>query len=144
TCDGGMVFPPNNPIRTWNISNRGIRMLFGATNLIFDDPNYRTNMCNHWRGGPSFSQAWQDALLDAGSGQQPSSTACGANADDAKSRLFNERFFNSAQVAHDWYWWRWVGSAPLLAPGLSFEIPKHLPFARVSPPQLHRVATVAA
>ncbi len=70
TCEGCMVFAPNNPIRTWDPPNRGMRMVFGATANIYDDPNYGKSFWNHWSSGSSFSQAWQDALLDAGSGQR--------------------------------------------------------------------------
>ena len=133
TCEGCMVFPPNNPIRTWNVPNRGIRMLFGATANIYDDPGYGSNYWKHWNSGDSFSQAWQDAILDAGSDQQPASTACGATASEASSRLFNERFFDSGAASQNWYWWRWVGNAPAAAAGLSLAVPHDLRFPRVAP-----------
>jgi Family of unknown function (DUF6345) len=140
TCEGCMVFPPNNPIRTWNVPNRGIRMLFGATANISDNPDYGTNYWKHWNSGDSFSQAWQDALLDAGSDQQPSSTACGGTADEASSRLFNERFFEAAAVSQNWYWWRWVGNAPAAAASLSLAltVPQVLRFPRVASPTARR------
>ncbi len=135
-----MVFAPNNPIRTWNVCNRGFRMLFGATDLIADNPDYGTNFWNHWKSGASFSQAWQDSLLDAGSGQKPSSTAVGATAAEAQDRLFNERFFTNASPSRDWYWWRWVGNPP--AAGVTKTsafppFPKEIRFARIAP----RIAT---
>jgi len=133
TCEGCMVFAPNNPIRTWDPPNRGMRMVFGATGNIYDDPNYGTNFWNHWRSGDSFSQAWQDALLDAGSSQQPSSTACGSSGDEASRRLFNERLFYWDTVKRDWYWWRWVGNAPAGLAGLSFEVPRQLRFPQLTP-----------
>jgi len=134
TCEGCMVFAPNDPIRTWNVPNRGMRMLFGATANIYDNANYGTNFWNHWRSGDSFSQAWQDAILDAGSSQQPSSVACGSTAADAKNRLFTERFFDSSAASRNWYWWRWVGNAPTLAaPELSLHLPRHLRFGHVAP-----------
>jgi hypothetical protein len=133
TCEGCMVFGPNNPIRTWHPPNRGLRMVFGATGDIFDNPDYGTRFWDHWRTGVSFSQAWQDALLDAGASQQPSSTACGSSAADASSRLFSERLFAWNSVQRDWYWWRWVGNAPKLSPGLSFVLPRELVFARITP-----------
>jgi hypothetical protein len=141
TCEGCMVFAPNNPIRTWNVPNRGMRMLFGATANIYDDPNYGTNFWNHWKTGESFSQAWQDCVLDAGSSQQPSSTACGTSADDAKNRLFNERFFDSGTASRNWYWWRWVGAAPAGTAGPAQKVPRKLRFARVvpRPPGRHRI-----
>ncbi len=95
-----MVFAPNNLIRTWNVCNRGFRMLLGATANIYDNPDYGT-IGNHWKSGASFSQAWQDSLLDAGSGQQPSSTAVGATAAEAQDRLFNERYFTNASPSRD-------------------------------------------
>jgi len=146
TCEGCMVFPPNDPIRTWNVPNRGIRMLFGATANILDNPDYGTNYWKHWNSGDSFSQAWQDALLDAGSDQQPSSTACGATADEASSRLFNERLFNAAAASQNWYWWRWVGNAPAAVAGISpkLTVPQVLHFARVASRTVTRQTVIAA
>ena len=145
TCEGCMVFAPNNPIRTWNVCNRGFRMLFGATGLIYDNPDYGTNFWNHWRGGDSFSQAWQDSLLDASSGQQPASTAVGSSAIDAQTRLFNERFFTNASAARDWYWWRWVGNAPAAAQAQAVQkFPARVKFARVAPRRVSRAGVLAA
>jgi hypothetical protein len=145
TCEGCMVFAPNNPIRTWNVCNRGFRMLFGATGLIYDNPDYGTNFWNHWTGGDSFSQAWQDSLLDASSGQQPASTAVGSSAIDAQTRLFNERFFTNASAARDWYWWRWVGNAPAAAQAQAVQkFPAKVKFARVAPRRVSRAGVLAA
>ena len=144
TCDGCMVFPPNNPIRTWNVCNRGFRMLFGATGLIYDDPNYGTNFWNHWVGGDSFSQAWQDSLLDVSSGHQPASTAVGSSAADAQTRLFNERFFTNATAPRDWYWWRWVGNAPAAARAqIVQKFPTNVKFTRVAPRLVTRAGVLA-
>ncbi len=41
--------------------------------------------------------------------QVVSSTACGATAEEAQNRLWNERLFNGGRVSDDWYWWRWSG-----------------------------------
>ena len=145
TCEGCMVFAPNNPIRTWNVCNRGFRMLFGATGLIYDDPNYGTNFWNHWNSGDSFSQAWQDSLLDVASSQQPASTAVGSSAADAQARLFNERFFTNATAARDWYWWRWVGNAPSAAQAQAVQrFPATVKFARIVPRRMSRTAVLAA
>ena len=145
TCEGCMVFAPNNPIRTWNVCNRGFRMLFGATGLINDNPNYGTNFWNHWNSGDSFSQAWQDSLLDVSSTQQPASTAVGSSAADAQGRLFNERFFTNATAARDWYWWRWVGNAPSAAQAQAVQrFPATVKFARIVPRRMSRIAVLAA
>nr|WP_294517803.1 DUF6345 domain-containing protein [uncultured Rhodopila sp.] len=145
TCDGCMVFAPNNPMRTWNVCNRGFRMLFGATGLINDDPNYGTNFWNHWNSGVSFSQAWQDSLLDANSNQQPASTAVGSSAADAQNRLFNERFFTNATASRDWYWWRWVGNAPAAANArIVSRMPAAIKFARVAPRAASRATVLAS
>ena len=144
TCEGCMVFPPNSPIRTWNVCNRGFRMLFGAAGLIYDSPDYGTNFWNHWRAGDSFSQAWQDALLDVSSAHQPASTAVGASAAQAQNRLFNERFFTAATTGRDWYWWRWVGGAPAAAAQFVQIFPKQLQFARVAPRLVTRAGVLAA
>ena len=145
TCDGCMVFAPNNPIRTWNVCNRGFRLLFGATGLIYDDPNYGTNFWNHWNSGDSFSQAWQDSLLDVSSDQQPASTAVGSSAADAQTRLFNERFFTNATAARNWYWWRWVGNAPAAARvQMVKKFPAKIKFARVAPRLVTRSGVLSA
>lgn len=144
TCEGCMVFAPNNPIRTWNVCNRGFRMLFGATGLIYDDPNYGTNFWNHWVAGDSFSQAWQDSLLDVSSGHQPASTAVGSSAADAQTRLFNERFFTNATAPRDWYWWRWVGNAPAAQAQIAQKFPTNVKFARVAPRLVTRAGVRAA
>ncbi len=145
TCEGCMVFAPNNPIRTWNVCNRGFRMLFGATGLIYDNPDYGANFWNHWNSGDSFSQAWQDSLLDVASSQQPASTAVGSSAADAQTRLFNERFFTNATAARDWYWWRWVGNAPAAAQAQSVQrFPATVKFARTLPRRVSRTVVLAA
>jgi hypothetical protein len=144
TCEGCMVFAPNNPIRTWNVCNRGMRMLFGATANIYDNPDYGNNFWRHWNGGDSFSQAWQDSLLDAGSDQQPSSMACGASASEAQGRLFNERYFTSVAANLAWYWWRWVGNAPAAPAAAPAKVPAQVKFARVVPRPLSRASVLAA
>jgi hypothetical protein len=145
TCDGCMVFAPNNPIRTWNVCNRGFSMVFGATGLIYDDPNYGSRFWSHWNSGISFSEAWQDCILDAGSSQQPATAAVGSSAADAQSRLFNERFFTSASANRAWYWWRWVGNAPAGVTAHKIaHMPKSRKFARVAPRAVTRESVLAA
>jgi hypothetical protein len=111
TCLSCRVLDGNSPIRTWGAVNRGFRMLFGFETTSVDDPNYGKNFWNHWRTGKSFSQAWLDASWDISHSQAPSVTACGATADEAKNRVFNERFFYPDQVRTDWWWWRWYYAA---------------------------------
>ena len=60
----------------------------------------------------SFSQAWQDASFRLTQNQVVSSTACGATAEEAQNRLWNERLFDGGRVSDDWYWWRWNGISP--------------------------------
>jgi len=54
TCEGCMVFAPNNPIRTWNPPNHGMRMVFGATGNIDDNPDYGTNFLEPTGRGGDF------------------------------------------------------------------------------------------
>ena len=44
---------------------------------------------------------------------RPASTACGATAEEAQDRLWNERLFDGALASDNWYWWRWAGPVPI-------------------------------
>jgi hypothetical protein len=149
TCEGCMVFPPNSPNRTWYPCSKGLRMLFGATANIYDNADYGKNYWNHWNSGDTFSQAWQDSLLDADSGQQPSSMAAGASGQEASDRLFNERLFYGGSVSQAWFWWRWVGNAPGAqaeekSKPAAFRLPRKLRFPSVGPRVADRRTVLAA
>lgn len=107
-------------------------MLFGFETTSVDDPNYGKFFWEEWRKGKSFSQAWLDASWRISHFQAPSATACGANADEAKNRVFNERFFYPDSVNRNWWWWRWY-SAAREARTPQRQVPASLLVARLQP-----------
>ena len=112
TCDSVRTTFGDNPWRTWNGAVRGCRMIFGFGSTSLDWWAYGQNFFSIWNTGVSFSQAWQDASFRLTQNQVVSSTACGATAEEAQNRLWNERLFNGGRVSDDWYWWRWNGISP--------------------------------
>jgi hypothetical protein len=115
TCDSVRVMLGDNPWRTWNGANTGCRMIFGYSSLSEDWGGYGREFFRRWNTGVSFSQAWQDTSVGHTFQQVVSSTACGATAEEAQDRLWNERFFNGGRVSDSWYWWRWTGVPPEVA-----------------------------
>ena len=103
----------HNPWRTWAACNKGARMIFGFDGLTYDEPGLGKDFFREWNTGKSLSQSWQDAALATLRDHRPSSTACGATAEEAQDRLFNERFFFGDAVSDDWYWWRFGGPEPI-------------------------------
>jgi hypothetical protein len=58
--------------------------------------------------------------------------ACGATAEEAQNRLYNERFFSRDRVSNAWYWWRWYNaSRETREPQLA--LPQHLMAGRLQP-----------
>lgn len=112
TCDSVRVTFGDDPWRTWHDANTGCRMVFGFASTSEDWWAYGQNFFRSWNTGVSFSQAWQDASLSHTHDQVVSSTACGATAEEAQHRLWNERLFDGGRVRDDWYWWRWTGISP--------------------------------
>ena len=112
-CDNLQMHFGQSPLRTFGTPNKGARMVFGFDSLTYDIDGLASGFFREWNTGKSFSQAWQDAALGIYSDHRPASTACGATAEEAQSRLWNERFFYGGAVSDDWYWWRWAGSVPL-------------------------------
>ncbi|NUU19472.1 hypothetical protein HP550_19665 [Cellulomonas humilata] len=98
-----------NPWRTWAEPNKGARMIFGFDGLTYDVGGLGAGFFREWNKGKSFSQSWQDAAFSTLTNHRPSSTACGATADEAQDRLWNERLFHGGAVSDNWYWWRWAG-----------------------------------
>jgi hypothetical protein len=130
TCLSLRVLGGQSPIKTWHRSNRGWRMLFGYETVSWDNPNYGKFFWEEWNKGKSFSTAWLDASWRIAHDQAPSVVACGATAEEAKNRLFNERYFYSGRVSSNYYWWRWYYASsaarePQLVP------PQNLMFARL-------------
>lgn len=130
TCLSLRVFDGQNPIKTWHRSNRGWRMLFGYETVSWDDPNYGKFFWEEWNKGKSFSAAWLDASWRIAHDQTPTVVACGATAEEAQNRLFNERYFSRDAVSNAWYWWCWrAASASLREPLL--VVPQNLMVARL-------------
>ena len=111
-CDSLRVTTGDNPWRTWNRANEGCRMIFGFGSTSLDWWAYGQNFFRVWNTGVSFSQAWQEASQSLTHNQIVSSTACGATAEEAQDRLWNERLFSGARASDNWYWWRWAGISP--------------------------------
>jgi hypothetical protein len=107
TCLSCRVHDGHNPIRTWHGPNKGFRMLFGFETTSVDDPAYGKFFWEEWNKGKSFSQAWLDASWRISNRQSPSVVAVGRNSEDARARLFNERYFYQNAVERSYYWWRW-------------------------------------
>jgi hypothetical protein len=117
TCLSCRVGGGLTPISTWwaDDSNPGFRMLFGFETTSIDSGNYGSNFWNHWKSGEAFSTAWLNASWDIYHNQSPSVVASGANATEASSILYNERFFNWSAVARNWYQWRWYYASTVAA-----------------------------
>jgi hypothetical protein len=110
-CDSLQMHGGQNPWRTWAQPNKGARMIFGFDGLTYDVGGLGAGFFREWNTGKSFSQAWQDAAFSTLTNHRPSSTACGATAEEAQDRLWNERLFHGGAVSDNWYWWRWAGPA---------------------------------
>ena len=139
TCLSCRVLDGHNPIRTWQPANLGFRMLFGYETVSIDDPGYGYWFWQEWLTGKSFSTAWLDASwYHISTHQAPSVVACGANADEAKNRVFNERYFYWDHVSNAYWWWRWYYAAS----GAEFTresnraLPKELLVAELKPVEI--------
>jgi Family of unknown function (DUF6345) len=132
TCLSLRVLGDQNPIKTWHRSNRGWRMLFGYETISWDSPDYGKFFWEEWNKGKSFSTAWLDASWRIAHDQSPSVVACGATAEEAQNRLFNERSFYQDQVSNSYYWWRWY-DASSIAREPQLILPQNLMLARLQP-----------
>jgi hypothetical protein len=135
TCLSCRVLDGHSPMRTWNKPNCGFRMLFGFETTSIDHDGYGKWFWEEWNKNKSFSQAWLDASWRISHHQAPSVTAVGATADEAKNRVFNERYFYWDTVSRNWWWWRWY-SAAATATGvrsLNQSLPGNLLVARLEP-----------
>lgn len=115
TCLSLRVHSGHSPIRTWNASNLGFRMLFGFETISVDHAGYGKFFFEEWNKNKSFSQAWLDASWRISTGQAPSVVACGATQAEAQDRVFNERLFNRGSVSKNWWSWRWYDAARRVA-----------------------------
>lgn len=111
TCESLRVTAPHSPMRTWNVANLGMRMIFGYETISYDNANYGRYFFEEWNKSKSFSQAWLDASWRIAHNQIASVAACGASQAEAQSRVFNERSFYGEPAKRDWWWWRWQGNA---------------------------------
>lgn len=111
TCSSCRVLDGQNPIRTWSPANLGFRMLFGYETTSWDSADYGKNFWNEWNKGKSFSSAWLDAGWDVAHDQAPSAVAVGATADEARSRVFDERIMSWGHASTNYWWWRWYYAA---------------------------------
>ena len=109
-------------------------MIFGFGSTSLDWWAYGQNFFRIWNTGASFSQAWQDASLGLTFNQVVSSTACGATAAEAQTRLWSERLFSGERTRDDWFWWRWNGVSP------DIEVEVHLGIGVPSVPLHFRAA----
>lgn len=132
TCLSLRVLDGQNPIKTWHQSNRGWRMMFGFETTSYDDPNYGRNFWKHWSAGETLSTAWLNASWDIAHDQAPSVVACGATAEEAQNRLFNERSLSWDRVSNAWYWWRWY-NASSAAREPQLALPQYLMVGRLQP-----------
>jgi Family of unknown function (DUF6345) len=112
-CDNLQMHFGQDPYRSFHEANKGARMIFGFDSTTYDVDGLGAGFFREWNTGKSFSQSWQDAAFATLRDHRPSSTACGATAEEAQDRLWNERLFHSDAASDNWYWWRWAGPAPL-------------------------------
>lgn len=132
TCTSLRVLDGQSPIKTWSSANLGWRMLFGFETVSIDSPDYGKFFWQEWNKNKSFSTAWLDASWRIYHNQAPSVVACGATAQEAQNRLYNERFFYGAQSSTSWYWWRWY-YASTAARQSQLTLPQNLLRARLQP-----------
>jgi hypothetical protein len=126
---GGM-----SPIRTWDVANLGLRMIFGFETVSYDNANYGRFFFEEWNKNKSFSQAWLDASWRIAHNQGPTAVACGASQAEAQSRLFNERLFYPQAAAKNWWWWRWYNAAMQRDAVIGMPVKPQL--AELAPPEL--------
>jgi hypothetical protein len=135
TCLSLRVLGGHNPIRTWSPANKGFRMLFGYETTSWDDPDYGKYFWQEWCKGKSLGTAFLDASWRIAHDQAPAVVACGATADEAKTRVFHERIMEWAHARTDWWWWRWY-YAQGRSRRLSRELPTKALVAELKPPTM--------
>jgi hypothetical protein len=133
TCLSLRVFDGQSPIRTWQVANLGLRMIFGFETVSFDNPNYGKFFWEEWNKGKSLSTAWLDASWRIAHNQAPTAAACGATQQEAQDRLFNERYFNGAQASTSWWWWRWYNAAAAASREPNRAVPREVSVPHLRP-----------
>ncbi len=132
TCQSLRVSGGQDPIRTWDRTNLGWRMLFGYETNSVDDPNYGKFFWEEWKKNKSFSTAFLDASWRISHSQSPAVVACGATAAEAKDRLFNERIFSATRSSTNYYHWRWY-TAKTASRQSQLSLPQNLLVAELQP-----------
>ncbi|MGX4644183.1 DUF6345 domain-containing protein [Massilia sp. SYSU DXS3249] len=134
TCESLRVLSGHSPIRTWgNQPSPGFRMMFGFETVSWDNPNYGKNFWKYWNNGKeSLGTAWLKGSWDIAHDQAPSVVACGATAEEAKNRVFNENKLEWGAVSHAYWWWRWYNVARS-ARAASRRIPREAQLALLRP-----------
>jgi hypothetical protein len=134
TCQSLKYTGGHSPIRTWNIANLGLRMIFGFETNSVDNANYGKFFFEEWNKNKSFSQAWLDASWRIYHGQGPTAAACGATQAEAQNRLNTERAFNAPAVSKNWWAWRWYNAT--LQRDAMTTLPMKPQLADLAPPHL--------
>ena len=143
TCLSLRVKDGHSPIRTWDASNLGLRMLFGFETVSVDSGDYGRNFWQEWNRNKSFSSAWLDASWRIDTGQEPCVAACGATAAEAQDRLANERLFYTTRASKNYYWWRWYNAARRIE-HVDAELPELVRSAIFEPPDVSGARLAAA
>lgn len=139
TCLSLRVLDGHTPLRTWSAANLGFRMLFGFETVSWDNPNYGKFFWEEWRKNKSLSTAWLDSSWRIAHDQAPSVVACGATAQEAQDRLFNERYLSRGGVSRNWWHWRWY-YASRTSRELQRALPNYLLLAQLEPIAARRLS----
>ena len=126
TCLSLRVLNGHTPIRTWQAANLGLRMIFGYETISWDNPNYGKYFWEEWKKGASFSTAWLEAGRRVSTNQAPSVVACGATEQEAKDRVFNERYFSQDRANTSWWWWRWYNASSVASREPNRTVPREI------------------
>lgn len=142
TCLSLRVLEGHSPIRTWSAANQGLRMIFGFETVSWDDRRYGSGFWNHWKKGESLSTAWLNSSWDIAHDQAPSVAACGATAQEAQDRVFNERYLSGDPADRSWYWWRYYNTAASAAREVVRSVPDDPRIALLAPPDARSLADI--
>jgi hypothetical protein len=136
TCTSVRVLDGQDPIKTWDGANQGLRMIFGYETTSVDATNYGSALWDQWKQGKSLSQAFMDASwYNVSVNQAPAVVAMGASAAEAQDRVFNERFFNPTAASKAYYHWRWyyAAASALARRSANTKLPARIASAQLEP-----------